>query len=208
MWNINSICVYWYRSATPNKQQSFNNKTGKVEPSAQLLTEEKFTFQKPLKAIQDNCIPPDLVINLDQTPLCYFSPENIHSISKEANAYQLKGLMISDKLRLYLVWVQSESFYQCKLSMGGKRNKVCRNSTSQNYFQCHSWKITGPIPPNSSFSWISYFHTSKFILKEQNSLVIMDTFKIQDNDILKELYDQNFCEVVIVWHNLTNWHIC
>ena len=49
--------------------------TCKVELSAQLLAEEKFTFQKATaKAIQDNDIPLDLVINLDQTPLCYISP--------------------------------------------------------------------------------------------------------------------------------------
>ena len=32
----------------------------------------------------------------------------------------------------------------------------------------------------------------------------MDLFKGQDNDILKELCDENFCEVVIVPHNLSN----
>ena len=41
-------------------------------------------------------------------------------------------------------------------------------------------------------------------LKEQMSLVIMDTFKGQDNNVLKELCEKNFCEVVIVPHNLTN----
>ena len=40
-------------------------KTRKVEPPAQLLAEEKFTFQKAIvKAIQDNNILPDFVINL------------------------------------------------------------------------------------------------------------------------------------------------
>ena len=40
--------------------------------------------------------------------------------------------------------------------------------------------------------------------KEQMSLVIMDTFKGQDNNVLKELCKKNFCEVVIVPHILTN----
>ena len=40
--------------------------------------------------------------------------------------------------------------------------------------------------------------------EEQHSLVIMDTFKGQDNDTLKELFSENYCEVVIVPHNLTN----
>ena len=32
----------------------------------------------------------------------------------------------------------------------------------------------------------------------------MDTFKGQDYDIIKELFDENVCKVIIVWHNLTN----
>lgn len=39
---------------------------------------------------------------------------------------------------------------------------------------------------------------------EQYSLVIMDTFKGQDNDAIKELCAKNNCELVIVPHNLTN----
>ena len=36
------------------------------------------------------------------------------------------------------------------------------------------------------------------------SLVIMDTFKGQDNNLLKELCEKNFCEVLVVPHSLTN----
>ena len=32
----------------------------------------------------------------------------------------------------------------------------------------------------------------------------MDTFEGQDNDILKKLYSENKCEIMIVLHNLTN----
>ena len=39
--------------------------------------------------------------------------------------------------------------------------------------------------------------------KEQMSLVIMDTFKGQGNNVLKELCEKNFYKVVIVPHNLT-----
>ena len=42
------------------------------------------------------------------------------------------------------------------------------------------------------------------IPKEQYFLVIMETFKGQDNDILKKLCDKIFQEFVIVPHNLTN----
>ena len=36
------------------------------------------------------------------------------------------------------------------------------------------------------------------------SLVLMDTFKSQDKDVLEELCAKNFCELVILPHNLTN----
>ena len=38
----------------------------------------------------------------------------------------------------------------------------------------------------------------------QHALIIMDTFKGQDNDTLKRLCTENSCDVVIVPHNLTN----
>ena len=40
--------------------------------------------------------------------------------------------------------------------------------------------------------------------EEQYALIIVDTFKGQNNDRLRELYSENYCEVVIVPHNLTN----
>ena len=40
--------------------------TGKVEPSPQLLAEEKFTFQKPIATVAyDHDIPRDLIMNFD-----------------------------------------------------------------------------------------------------------------------------------------------
>ena len=40
--------------------------------------------------------------------------------------------------------------------------------------------------------------------KGHMSLVIMDTFKGQDNEVLKEFSAKSFCEVVTISHNLTN----
>ena len=40
--------------------------------------------------------------------------------------------------------------------------------------------------------------------EEQFSLIIMDTFKEQDNDEVKALCKENGCELFIVPHNLTN----
>ena len=40
--------------------------------------------------------------------------------------------------------------------------------------------------------------------KDQRSLIVMDTFKGQDNEEMKRLYAKNNCVLVIVPHNLTN----
>ena len=40
--------------------------------------------------------------------------------------------------------------------------------------------------------------------EEQYALMIMDTFKDQDNDRLRERCSENYCEVAIVLHNLIN----
>ena len=36
-------------------------------------------------------------------------------------------------------------FLPVQVIYGGNRNEVCRNSASQNHFQCRSRKVTGPI---------------------------------------------------------------
>ena len=40
--------------------------------------------------------------------------------------------------------------------------------------------------------------------EEQYALIIMDTFRVQDNDRFRKLCSENYCEVAIVSHNLTN----
>ena len=40
--------------------------------------------------------------------------------------------------------------------------------------------------------------------EEQYALIIMDTFKGQENDRLRKLCAESHCEVAIVPHNLTN----
>ena len=39
--------------------------------------------------------------------------------------------------------------------------------------------------------------------KEQMSLIVIDTFKGQDNDVILDLCEKHMCQVVIVPHNLT-----
>ena len=54
---------------------------------------------------------------------------------------------------------------------------------------------------------VSYLSARKKELgypEDQRSLIIMDTFKGQDNEEMKRLYAKNNCELIIVPHNLTN----
>ena len=47
--------------------------TGKVEPCPKFIEEKKITFQRAIsKFVSDHDIPLELVLNLDQTPPCYF----------------------------------------------------------------------------------------------------------------------------------------
>ena len=54
------------------------------------------------------------------------------------------------------------------------------------------------------FLYLEKMKQENGVPQEQHSLVIMDTFKGKDNDILKEFCSKNRCEIVIVPHNLTN----
>ena len=49
--------------------------TGKIEPSEQLIREEMLTFQKHISnVIEDDDVPIDIVVTLDQTTLSCVSP--------------------------------------------------------------------------------------------------------------------------------------
>ena len=67
--------------------------TGKVEPSAQFLAEEKFTFNRAISTvIYNHDIPAHLVINLDQRPLSYVSPRKCTFNFKGAKNVPIKGV--------------------------------------------------------------------------------------------------------------------
>ena len=54
------------------------------------------------------------------------------------------------------------------------------------------------------FPYLQQVKEEKGLPQEQHLLVTMDTFKGQDNVILKEFCSKSRCEIVIVPHNLTN----
>ena len=64
----------------------------KIEPSPQLLSEEKFTFQRAVSiAVFEHEISISLIANLDQTPLSHVSPGRYALSFKSANNVLIKG---------------------------------------------------------------------------------------------------------------------
>ena len=81
---------------------------------------------------------------------------------------------------------------------------------SQSHFLLHLLGIIGQIQINLSSFWWNHISLStagikkeKRLPQEQHPIVIMDTFKGQDNGILKDFFSKSRCEIVIVSHNLT-----
>ena len=73
--------------------------TGKVEPSPQLLAEEKFTFLREIaSAVYNNYIPKELIINLDQTPLSCVSPAKYMFTFRGSSNVPIKG--VDDKRQI------------------------------------------------------------------------------------------------------------
>ena len=54
------------------------------------------------------------------------------------------------------------------------------------------------------FPYLKQAEASLKYPKEQMSLIIMDNFKRQDNDVILDLCGKHICQIVIVPHNLTN----
>ena len=64
----------------------------KIEPSPQLLSEEKFTFQRAVSiAVFEHEISISLIANLDQTPLSHVSPGRYALSFKSAKNVLIKG---------------------------------------------------------------------------------------------------------------------
>ena len=170
------------------------------------------TFQKNIsKVVYEHDIPSELIINLVQTPLSYVSPGKYTFNSKGAKNVSVKG--INDKRQITATFAVSavRNFLPMQSIYAGKTKRCLP-------------KFDFPINFNVTFTknhWSNMEkavdHFKKFIFpffqktkkeynypKEQMSLVIMDTFKGQDNNVLKEWCEKNFCEKVIVPHNLTN----
>ena len=186
--------------------------TGKVEPSSQFLAEEKFTFQKAISTyVYDHDIPTDLIISLDQIPLSYVSPGKYSFNMKGAKHVPIKG--VDDKRQITATFAVSASgdFLPMQLIYAGKTKSCLPKFTFPRSFYVtytkNHWSNQVKVTEHFEkviFPFLDQIKERMGYPKEQMSLVIMDTFKDQDNDELRKLCMSNNCEVVIVPHNLTN----
>ena len=186
--------------------------TGKVEPSEQFLREEKSTFQRNIaSAVQMHDIPEDLVINLDQTPLSYVSPGKYTFHPRGEQNVPIKG--VDDKRQItgtFAVSLTGE-FLPIQVIYQGKTKRCLPKHKFPKTFHItytkNHWSNTEKSVEyfkHVIFPYLKKVKTEKGYPEEQMSLIIMDTFKGQDNETLSKLCADNHCVVVLVPNNLTN----
>ena len=186
--------------------------TGKVEPYEKFLEEEKFTFQRAIsRVVLHHDIPPDIVLNLDQTPLSYVSPGKYTFCLKGSTAVPIKG--VDDKRQITATFTVSAtgSFLPIQLIYHGKTKRSLPNYAFPRDFHVtfteNQWSNLEEYLALFQKIIFPYLRAKKAELgypEEQFSLIIMDAFKGQDNVEMRSLCLENNCELVIVPHNLTN----
>ena len=202
----------WARDALKQlKWSKRKGATGKVDPSPQFLAEEKFTFQRTIStAILEHDISAPLVVNLDQTSLSYVSPGK-YKFSFSATNVAIKG--VDDKKQIPATFAVSLTgkFLPIQLIYKGKTKRSLPKFKFPSTFSLsHTENHWSNTEKSTEFFEQIIFPYLKMVKREngypeeQYALIIMDTFKGQDNDRLRELCYENYCEVVIVPHNLTN----
>ena len=175
----------WARGALENLAWSKCKCTaGKVDPSPQFLAKEKFTFQRNISAfVSEHDISPSL--GTKNTPI--------------------KGA--DDKFAVSC----TGEFLPIHLIYAGKTEQSLPKHSFSTFFFGYVHRKS--LVTHREICWIfkeivfPYLEDTKQTKSyplEQHALIIIDTFKRQDNDTLKKLCAENNCEVVIVPHNFTN----
>ena len=119
--------------------------TGKIEPSKQLLLEEKLTFQKKISGvIFEHDISKELIINLDQTPLSYVSPGKYTFDVKGVKTVPIKG--IDDKRQItatFAISMSGEFLPIQVIYMRAKLKDIYLSILFQPVLMSHFLKTTG-----------------------------------------------------------------
>ena len=186
--------------------------TGKVEPCPKFLEEKKFTFQRAIsKFVSDHDIPLELVLNLDQTPLSYVSPGKYTLDLKGSKTVPVKGVDDKRQIAATFTVTVSGSFLPIQIINSGN---IKRSIPKYDFPSCFDVTFTRNHWSNYEkcvrlfekiiFPYIKAKKEEIGYPKKQYCLIVMDTFKGQDNAEIKALCLKNDCKLVIVSHNLTN----
>ena len=219
---VNSIGNGVLKANDPNTLSGFGGTITLTEDWARVIlrsmdwvkrkatTFEKFTFQKAIY-VYDHDIPTDLIINLDQIPLLYVSSGKYTFNMKGAKHVPIKG--VDDKRQITATFAVSASgdFLPMQLIYAGETKSCLPKFTFPHSFHVtytkNHWSNQVKVTEHFEkviFPFLDQIKERMGYPKEQILLVIMDTFKGQDNDGLRKLCMSDNCEIVIVPHNLTN----
>ena len=156
-------------------------------------------------------MPLGLALNLELTPLSYVSPGEYTFDLKSLKTVPIKG--VDDKQHITMTFRvnESDSFLPIQLIYSGKTKRII---PKYGFPSCYDVMFTPNYWSNYEkcvklFEKIifSYLNAKKEDLgypKEQQSLIVIDTFKGQDNAEIKALCSKCDSKLVIVSHNLTN----
>ena len=153
----------------------------------------------------------ELILNLDQTPLPHVSPGKYTFNPKGTKTVYIKG-----------IGNQRQTTATFTVSMTGKSLPI-QFIYEEKTRRCLP-RFDFPADFNVTFADNHWSNTEKSIklfekviflnlkqvkvslkyLKKQMSLIIMDTFKRQDDDVILDLCQKHFWQVVVVPHSLTN----
>ena len=186
--------------------------TGKIEPIKQFLLEEELTFQRRIASIiGEHGIPKERILNLNQTPLPYVSRGKYTFNSKYSKRVHIKGIDDNRQITATFTVSVTGKFLPIQLIYEGKTPR-CLPRFVFPAVLISPFLITIAEKSIELFEKVifPYLKQAKASLKypeypeEQMPLIIMDTFKGQDGDVILDLCEKHMCEIVIISHNLTN----
>ena len=187
--------------------------TGKVAPSPLLFREEKLSYQRDIaQAVHDHNIPKRLVFNLDQTPLNYISPGKYSFAPQGSKHVPIKG--VDDKRQITATFTVNAAgeFFPMQLIYQGKTKRCLPKHEFPAGFNVtmtkNHWSNTEKAAEyftETLFPAIEKIKEEENLPPEQKSLMILDNFRGQDNDEVKQLLAENGCLSRVVPHNMTAW---
>ena len=169
--------------------------TGEVELSKKFLEEERFTLQRKISnVILDHDAPSALVLNLNQTPLSYASPRKYTFSSKGSKNVPIKGIDYKRQITATFVISATGSFLPIQLIYQDKSKRCLHKFTFPFTFHVtftpNHWPNLEKREDQFKVIIFRYLSAKKKELsypEDQRSLIIMDTFKGQDNEEMKRL---------------------